>query len=344
MRAAVYMEPFRIDVVDRPDPRVVDPGDAIVRVALSCICGSDLWYYRGLSPREPGQAIGHEFLGVVEEVGNDVRGLHVGDTVIAPFMWSDGVCAHCRHGVTSACVDGGIWGALGMDGGQGEYVRVPHAQSTLVVIPEGAAAGREADFLALADVMGTGYHAAVSARVAAGSTAVVIGDGAVGVCAAIAAARLGASRVIAMSRNPVRAALMRQAGATEVFAERGDDAVSRLQDATDGIGVDAVLECVGTAESMQTALGVVRPGGTIGYVGVPHGTELPVPRLFAKNIAVAGGLAPVRAYLPQLLQEALRGDIHPGIVFDSEVSLSRISDGYGAMHDRRATKVLVVPD
>jgi len=343
MRAAVYAEPYRIALVERPDPRIVQPTDAIVRVIRSCVCGSDLWYYRGQSPREHGQTIGHEFIGIVEEIGRDVTRLAPSTVVVAPFMWSDGTCAHCRYGVTSACTAGGIWGAPGADGGQGEALRVPFADATLVPVPTPIGEDRYADLLALADVMGTGHHAAVSAGVRPGSTVAVIGDGAVGLCAVIAAHRLGAERIIAMSRTPARSALARRAGATDVLPQRGDDAVAALREATDGVGVDAALECVGTGDAMRTALAAVRPGGAIGYVGVPHGTEFPAQAMFTKNIRVGGGLAPVRTYLPELLDAVLAGQIAPGIVFDAELPLASVSEAYRLMDERAATKVMLRP-
>lgn len=338
MRAAVYEGPGRIVVTDRPDPQVVDAGDAVVRVLATCVCGSDLWYYRGLSPRVPGQAIGHELVGVVEDVGPEVRTLRCGDLVVAPFMWSDGTCAHCRYGVTSACVHGGLWGQPGADGAQGEAVRVPFADATLVPVPGGADVSGLRALLTLADVMGTGHHAAVCAGVRPGSTVAVVGDGAVGLCAVLAARRLGAGTVVALSRHPARQALATRFGADVLVAARGDEARDQLLDLTGGIGVDHVLECVGTGEAMRTALDVVRPGGRVGYVGVPHGVELPVAQLFARNVTVSGGLAPVRAYLPALLADVLAGTLDPSPVLDHEVALADIADGYRAMDERVAVK------
>jgi threonine dehydrogenase-like Zn-dependent dehydrogenase len=342
VRAAVFQQPFVIEVVDRPDPRIENSTDAVVRVTTTCVCGSDLWYFRGLSPREHGQTIGHEFLGVVEAVGSGVSELKEGDFVIAPFMWRDGDCVHCRFGVPTSCTRGGLWGAPGADGGQGEYVRVPFADATLVVVPAGAATSAVIpSLLALSDVMGTGHHAAVLSGVRAGSVVAVVGDGAVGLCGVIAAHRLGASRVIALSRHPSRSALAVGFGATDIVPERGPDAATAIRDLTAGVGVDAVLECVGTSESMSTAFDIVRPGGGIGFVGVPHGVELPVSKIFSSNIRVAGGLAPAREYLPDLLEDVLSGTISPGDVFDTEASLESIAAGYRAMDDRTATKVIV---
>ena len=342
MRAAVFQQPGLIEVVDRPDPVIRDSTDAVVRVTATCVCGSDLWYFRGLTPRQHGQTIGHEFVGVVEAVGSDVGTLRVGDFVIAPFMWSDGDCAHCLFGAPTSCTRGGIWGAPGADGAQGEAVRVPFAGATLVTVPGGhPSAELIPSLLALADVMGTGHHAAVSATVVAGGVVAVVGDGAVGLCGIIAAQRLGAERIIALSRNPQRQALAARFGATDIVAERGEDAAAALAELTGGIGVDSVLECVGTGESMATAFDIVRPGGSIGYVGVPHGTEFPVPRMFGGNIGVRGGLAPARRYLPELLTDVLAGTIDPGAVFDSRVALEDIARGYASMDDRSSIKVLV---
>lgn len=344
MKAAVFDGVRDIRFGDRPDPRIVDPTDAVVRVTLTCVCGSDLWYYRGESPRARGQAIGHEFVGIVEEIGASVSSLRVGDFVIAPFMFSDGCCPHCRNGVTSACVAGGLWAGPGLDGGQGEALRVPHADATLVRVNGGRPdRDREAALLALSDVMGTGHHAAVSAGVHAGATVVVIGDGAVGLCGVIASRRLRAGRVIVMSRHPIRATIATGLGADEVIASRGQEAVEAILEATGGVGADCVLECVGTAQSMETAFGAVRPGGRIGYVGVPHGVDFPVGQMFARNIHVAGGLAPARMYVPELLRDVLSGVIDPGKVFDGTYPLSRIGDAYRAMDERQVIKALVVP-
>ncbi|GEL48023.1 IMP dehydrogenase [Cellulomonas hominis] len=341
MRAAVFDGPGRIVVVDRPDPVVAEPTDAVVRVTATCVCGSDLWYYRGQSPREHGQTIGHEFVGVVEEVGAAVRHLRPGTQVVAPFRWNDGDCPHCTRGAPVACRRGGIWGQPGADGGQGEAVRVPFADATLVPVPDGAAPPELLpSLLALSDVMGTGHHAAVTAGVRPGSTVAVVGDGAVGLCGVLAARRLGAERVVACSRHPGRQALARRVGATDVVAGRGDEAVAELLDLTDGVGVDHVLECVGTGESMRTALAAVRPYGGVGYVGLPHGVELPVGTLFGRGLTVGGGIAPARRYLPELLADVLDGTIEPGVVFDHRVGLEQIADGYRAMDERRSVKTL----
>src|SRR5213592_3271889 len=273
MRAAIFAGPRVIEVGDRPDPAVAAPTDAVVRVVLSCVCGSDLWYYRGESPHDLGP-IGHEFIGVVEEAGPEVQRIAKGDFVIAPFIYCDGTCAHCRAEVSSQCEHGGGFGNHGIDGGQGEAVRVPLAGSTLVPVPgSGHSDEMMRSLLALSDVMCTGHHAAVSAGVRAGSVVAVVGDGAVGLCGVIAAKRLGAERIIALSRNPSRQALAREFGATDILAERGDAASEAVLELTDGVGADAALECVGTAQSFATAFGMARPGATVGFVGVPHGVE-----------------------------------------------------------------------
>lgn len=341
MRAAIFEAPGAIMVGDRPYPVVVEPTDAVVRVVLTCVCGTDVRPYRGESPFEPGP-IGHEFVGVVEDVGTDVRGITKGDLVIAPTAYSDGTCPHCRAGITTACVAGGFWTVGGIDGGQGEAVRVPFADATLVRVP-GSDHSDETmrSLLALSDVMGTGHHAAVSAGVKPGSVVAVIGDGAVGLCAIIAAQRLGAGRVIALSRNPIRQALARSFGAADVVAERGDAAAGAVLELTDGVGVDVALECVGTAQSFTTAVAVTRPGGMVGYVGVPHGVEVPIATMFLRNIGLRGGAAPVRTYIPELLDDVLEGRIDPGRVFDFETDLEGIAEAYTAMDERRAIKSLV---
>ncbi len=317
MRAAVFNEPWSIGVAERPDPAIAEPTDAVVRVVLACVCGSDLWYYRGESPFEPGP-IGHEFIGIVEDVGAEVRGVGKGDLVISPFAFSDGTCPHCRHGITTACISGGFYPANG-DGGQGDAVRVPLADGTLVVVPRsGHSDEMLLSLLTLSDVMATGHHAAVCAEVKRGDTVAVVGDGAVGVSGVLAAKRLGAERIIALSRKPVRQELARTFGATDIVAERGQAATEDVLELTDGVGVDATLECVGTGQSMQTAIGVARPGSMAGYVGVPHGVDLPIDELFYRNKGVRGGPAPARAYIPELLDDVLEGRIAPGRVLDYE--------------------------
>jgi threonine dehydrogenase-like Zn-dependent dehydrogenase len=342
MKAAVFIEPGRIEVAERPDPSIVEPTDAVVRVVLTCVCGSDLWSYRGLSDRKSGSPIGHEFVGVVEELGAEVAALAKGDLVIAPFAYSDGTCPHCLAGMTINCMHGGVWASGGMDGGQGEAVRVPFADATLVRVP-GAGHSDETmrSLLALSDVMGTGHHAAVSAGVGAGTTVAVVGDGAVGLSAVIASGRLGAARIIALSSHPARQRLARKFGATDLVAERGDEAKEAVMDLTDGVGIDAALECVGTGPAMETAFAVARPGGMVGFVGAPHGSEAPIHTMFRRNVGLRGGGAPVRAYMPELLEDVLAGRIDPGRVFDYETDLEHIAEAYAAMDERRAIKSLV---
>jgi threonine dehydrogenase-like Zn-dependent dehydrogenase len=341
MRAAVFNEPGSIGVAERPDPVIAQPTDAVVRVVLACVCGSDLWYYRGESPFEPGP-IGHEFIGIVEDVGAEVRSIARGDLVIAPFAYSDGTCPHCLHGITTACVAGGFWAGKGIDGGQGEAVRVPLADGTLVPVPgSGHSDETLASLLTLSDVMGTGHHAAVCAGVKAGDVVAVVGDGAVGLSGVLAARRLGAERIIALSRNPARQQLARDFGATDIVEGRGEEATDAVLELTNGVGADATLECVGTGQAMDTALSIARPGSMVGYVGVPHGVKLPVRDMFLRNKGVRGGAAPARVYIPELLDDVLEGRFNPGRVFDFETGLDGVAEAYAAMDERRAIKSLL---
>jgi len=349
MRATVIHAPRDIRLEEVPDPALSTGGDAIVRVVAACVCGSDLWPYRGITPVDRPRRIGHEFVGVVEEVGPDVQHVRPGDFVIAPFYVCDGTCANCRNGVSTSCLHGGWWGSDDQqggfaDGGQGERVRVPLADGTLAVVPGPVSDDEIPGLLTLSDVMGTGHHAAVSAGVTAGDTVAVVGDGAVGLCAVIAAKRLGATTIIAMSRHPQRQALAREFGATHIVEERGDAGVAAVQELTGGLGADRVLECVGTKESMDQALRSARPGGMVGFVGVPNGgPELPVRRMFNTNVGVNGGVAPVRGYIEELLPDVRSGAIRPGRVFDLELGLDDVAEAYAAMDERRATKVLLRP-
>ena len=351
MKVTTLHAPFDVRLEDGPDPELRGPRDAVIRVLASCICGSDLWPYRGDPAPSAPRPMGHEFVGVVEAAGDDVTGVRAGDLVVAPFLWSDGTCDYCRRGLQTSCRAGGGWGfpdreGRHVDAGQGERVRVPEADGTLVPVPLDADSVDDAmlrSLLALSDVMGTGHHAALAARVHAGSTVAVVGDGAVGLCAVLAARRLGAERVVAMSRHESRQELARRFGATDVVAERGEAGAKAVEDLLDGIGADAVLECVGTKASMEQALGTVRDGGSIGFVGVPHGVEFPARQLFSRNVGVAGGVAPVRAYLPELLDDVIAGRLDPGPVFDLELPLADVAQGYDAMHERRAVKVLLRP-
>ena len=350
MRATVLRAPGDVVLEDVADPTIRTPTDAVVRVVASCVCGSDLWPYRGVGfdGAEP-RRIGHELVGVVEEVGDDVRTVRPGDFVVAPFAISDGTCVHCRHGITTSCVNGTFWGSPDheghpVDGGQGELVRLPWADGTLVATPGQPDPALVPHLLTLADVMPTGHHAAVLAGVQAGSTVVVVGDGAVGLCAVLAAARLGAERVVAMSRHEPRQRLAREFGATDVVVERGKEGAKAVRELLGGTGADCVLECVGTKESMQQALASTRPGGRVGFVGVPAGgPELPAAQMFKHNLTVGGGVAPVRAYLDELLPEVLDGRLQPGRVFDLELGLADVAEAYAAMDERRAVKVMLRP-
>jgi threonine dehydrogenase-like Zn-dependent dehydrogenase len=344
MRAATLAAPRSVVVADVPDPALVDPTDAIVRVVATCICGSDLWPYRGVHDTVPGQRLGHEFVGTVVEVGPEVRTLLPGQFVITPFSWSDGTCPACLDGVTIGCDNGGFWGQPGSDGGQGEYVRVPFADGTLVGLADQPDPGVVPALLTLTDVMATGHHAAVSAGVQPGSTVAVVGDGAVGLCAVLAAGRLGAERIIALSRHPQRQAVARAFGATDVVAERGRAAVAAVRDLTDGRGAPHVLECVGTQESLETAIHSARKGGWVGFVGVPHVTDpRPIGDLFGRSVGLRGSGAWVRHYLPQLLDDVLAGTLDPSPVFDLDLPLEQAAEGYAAMDERRAIKVLLRP-
>ena len=346
MRAAIYRGPGDIAVEEVPKPEIEAPTDAIVRVTHTAICGSDLWFYRGESDRDAGSRVGHEPMGVVEAVGDDVRSVEPGDRVFAPFVVSCGRCEFCRTGLHTSCVNGDSWN--GDNGGaQGEYVRSPHADGTLVRVPDRYADDEDAlrSLLPLTDVMGTGHHAAVSAGVGAGDTCVVVGDGAVGLCAVLAARRLGAERVVAVGHHEDRLELAAAFGATETVAERGEAAVERIRELTHG-GAAHVMECVGAASAMETAIEVCRPGGTVGYVGVPHGVTdegLDIYAMFGDNITLRGGVAPVRAYAEELKADVLGGTLDPSPVFTKTVDLDGVPEGYRAMDEREAVKVLVKP-
>ncbi len=348
MKATLIHGTGDVRLEDVPDPSVQKPHDALVRVTASCVCGSDLWPYRGENPVEAPRRIGHEFVGVVEDIGSEVSTLSVGDFVIAPFLYSDNTCPHCRAGVQSACARGGGFGfddadGLLVDGGQGEYVRVPMADGTLVATPEQPDEAMVPSLLTLSDVMGTGWHAARSAGVAPGQTVVVVGDGAVGLCGVLAASRMGAERVVVMSRHAPRQAIARDFGATDVVETRGEEGEAEVVELTRGIGADAVLECVGTAQSMATAFAVARPGADVGFVGVPHGAEAPLRTMFSRNVGLRGGVAPAREYLPALRDDVLAGEIDPGRVFDLTLPLADVAEGYAAMDERRAVKTLMRP-
>ena len=343
MKTAIFNGKGNITVEERPKPGIADPTDAVVRVVMACVCGSDLWFYRGISELPHG-SVGHEFIGVIDETGDGVKDVAVGDFVISPFSWSDGTCKNCEAGFHTACVHGGFFGQGGEgDGGQAEFVRVPQADGTLVKVPgSDFSDDMMASLLALSDVMSTGYHAAVSAEVKARDTVAVVGDGAVGLSGVLSAKMLGAARIIVLgSTTESRHALAREWGATDIITVRGADAVKQLQDLTGGYGADAVLECVGTRESTETAFAVAKAGAIVGRVGVPHDAAVDAEGTFYRNVGMRGGPAPARHYQPELLKAVLAGDINPGKVFDLTTDLDHIAEAYAAMDERRAIKALV---
>jgi len=349
MKSTFLHAPGDIRVEEVADPVILAPSDAIVRVTAACVCGSDLWPYRGVRSFGHPISMGHELVGIVEEIGAEVTTVKPGDFVISPFSFSDNTCQSCRAGFQSACDHVAFFGStdsagLATVGAQSELARIPMADGSLVVVPAPFDEALVPDLLSLADVMSTGHHAAVSARVGAGDVVVVVGDGAVGLSGVLAASRLGAARVIAMSRHDDRADVARAFGATDVVAERGDAGVAAIRELLGGELADAALECVGTEESMDQAIGAVRGGGRVGYVGVPAGgSRLPIGALFSRNITVGGGMAPARHYIPELLPDVLSGAIHPGLVFDLELRLDDAAEGYAAMDERRAIKSLLRP-
>ena len=342
MRATVMYGAGEVRVDDVPDARLVEPTDALVTVTRAAICGSDLWPYKSMEHTETGRRMGHEFIGVVEDVGPEVRTLKAGDLVVTPFLWSDGTCVFCREGLHTSCLHGGRYGDDGVDGGQGEAVRVPQADGTLLVLPIDRDDALMPSLLALSDVMATGHHAALSAEVGPGKSVAVVGDGAVGLCGVIASRRLGAEQIILLGHHPDRVALGKEFGATDVVSERGDEAVERVRELTGGFGAHSVLECVGLGESTTTAMSIARPGGAVGRVGVPQEESIPEGvSTFFGNVTIAGGPAPARAYIEGLLPDVLEGRIEPGRVFDRAGPLDEVPDGYRAMNDREALKVLI---
>jgi threonine dehydrogenase-like Zn-dependent dehydrogenase len=344
MRATVMFGAGDVRIENIPDARLVEPTDAVVTVTRACICGSDLWPYKSMEPSETGHVMGHEAVGVVESVGADVCTVKPGDLVVMPFAWSDGACDFCREGLHTSCIRGGFFGNEEIAGAQAEAVRVPLADGTLYVLPVGTDNALLPSLLTLSDVMGTGHHAAVTARVGPGKTVAVVGDGAVGLCGVIAARRLGAERIIIMGRHPDRIALAIEFGATDVVGERGEEAIERVREITGGFGAHSVLECVGTEQATLTAISIARPGGAVGRVGVPHYETIPGSEpAFYNNVTVGGGPAPVRAYIEELLPDVLEGRIEPGRVFDRVVGLDGVPDGYRAMNEREALKVMVKP-
>jgi threonine dehydrogenase-like Zn-dependent dehydrogenase len=323
---------------DVPEPKIIQPTDAIIRLAASCVCGSDLWSYRGISPVNQPTPMGHEYCGFVEEVGSAVRSVKPGQFVIGSFFASDNTCPHCNRGYQSSCQHREFVG-----GAQAPLLRVPLADGTLVATPGLPSKEIIPGLLATSDVLGTGWFAADAANVKPGMTVVVVGDGAVGLLAILAAKQMGAERIIAMSRHEKRQKLALEFGAAEIVTERGDEGVARIKELTKGVGADAVLECVGTQESMMQAIQSTRPGGYVSYVGVPHDMSLNGEQLFFSHVHLHGGPAPVRRYLPKLIDLVWTEKIQPGKVFDFELPLDQVAEGYAAMDERRAIKTLLRP-
>jgi threonine dehydrogenase-like Zn-dependent dehydrogenase len=344
MRSTVMHAAGDVRIENVPDAAISQPTDAVIRVTRACICGSDLWPYRSMQPSDQGQRMGHEAIGVVEEVGSEVLTIRRGDVVVMPFAISDGTCVFCHEGLPTACIHVGFFGNGGNDGAQAEAIRIPYADGTLFALSAGEDDALMASLLTLSDVMGTGHHAAVVAKVSPGKNVAVVGDGAVGLCGVIAAKRLGAERIILLGRHPDRIALAREFGATDVVSTRGAEAVEQVRQLTGGQGAHAVLECVGLGQAMDTAVQIARPGGAIGRVGVPQDPAMPGSQLaFYHNVTVGGGPAPVRAYIPELLPDIMEGRIQPGRVFDRVVSLDAVPQGYRDMDARKALKVMVRP-
>jgi len=344
MNAAVMYEAGDVRIENVPDAAIEQPTDAVIRVTRACICGSDLWPYKDMEPTDGGVRMGHEALGVVEEIGADVRNVKKGDLVIMPFAFSDGTCEFCEEGLNTSCIHGGFFGLYSGCGAQAEAVRIPQADGTLYTVPNTEDDQLLASLLTLSDVMGTGFHAALMAAVEEGDKVAVVGDGAVGLCGVIAADLLGAEQIIILGRHQQRTELAKEFGATDVVSERGDEAVERVLDLTGGYGVHAVLECVGSEQSMATSVNIARPGGAVGRVGVPHyngGQQ--ADNTFFKNITVSGGPAPVRAYIEDLLPAIMDGIIDPGRVFDRTMSLAETPEGYRAMNERESLKVMIRP-
>jgi threonine dehydrogenase-like Zn-dependent dehydrogenase len=338
MRGAVIYAPGDVRFEELDHPKIIKPTDAVIRTVATCVCGSDLWPYRGLEPFDEPHPMGHEYVGIVEEAGSEVTNVKPGQFVVGSFATSDNSCANCRNGWQSSCLHREFMSTC-----QADYVRIPNAHGTLVATDDHPDGELVPSLLAVSDVMGTGWYAAVAAEVKPGSTAVVVGDGAVGLCGVIAAKELGAERIIAMSRHASRQKLALEFGATDVVSERGEEGIARVKDLTAGIGADSVLECVGTAEAMQQALRSARPGGNVGFVGVPHDVAVDGQELFFSHVGLRGGPAPVRAYLPDLIDRVLTGRINPGRVFDLTLPLDQVAEGYKAMDERRAIKALLKP-
>src|SRR5438552_13618603 len=338
MRGTMLYGPRDVRFEERPDPTIIEPTDAIIRISAACVCGSDLWPYRGIEPTTQPRPMGHEYCGMVEEVGSAVKNIKPGQFVIGSFFASDNTCPNCQFGYQSGCQH-----AEFISTAQAPVLRVPLANGTLVATPDVPSDDLIPSLLALSDVMGTGWFAAVAANVKPGKTVAVVGDGAVGLLGVLSAKQMGAERIIVMSRHAARQKIAREFGATDIVAERGDEGVARIKDLTQGIGVDSVVECGGTEESLRQEVRCSRPGGAIGYVGVPHGVELGGEKLFYTHVHLHGGPAPVRQYLPKLIDLVLNGKINPGKVFDLTLPLEQVAEGYRAMDERRAIKALLRP-
>jgi len=341
MRATVMYGAGDVRIENVADARLIEATDAIVRVSLACICGSDLWPYNLMDQSEKSRLMGHEAIGIVETVGADVRTVKIGDVVVMPFAYSDGTCDFCQEGLHTSCVHGGFFGTPDVAGAQAEAVRIPLADGTLFVLSVSKDDSLMPSLLTLSDVMGTGHHAALTARVSPGKRVAVVGDGAVGLCGVIAARRLGAEQIIILGRHADRIALAKEFGATDIVSERGEAAVERVKEMTQGFGVHSVLECVGTDQAIHTAIAIARPGGAVGRVGVPHYETIPAKQGFFDNITVSGGPAPVRAYIEELLPDIVEGRIQPGRVFDRVMGLDEVPDGYRAMNERESIKVMI---
>ena len=340
MKGAVLFGPRDVRFVERQDPTLIEPTDAIIRMSATCVCGSDLWPYRGIDAPNGPTPMGHEYCGIVEEVGGGVRTVKPGQFVVGSFFASDNTCAICRAGYQSRCVHAVPMGA---EGAQAPFLRVPLADGTLVATRELPSADMIPSLLSASDVLGTGWFGADAAAVGPGKTVAIVGDGAVGLCAVLAARQMGAERIIAMSRHEDRQRLAREFGATDIVTERGDEGVARIKDMTAGLGAHSVIEAVGTQESMMQAIRSTRAGGHVGFVGVTHGVELPGRELFFAEVHLHGGPAPVRQYLPKLIDLIVNGEIDPGKVFDLTLPLDRVAEGYRAMDERRAIKALLLP-
>jgi threonine dehydrogenase-like Zn-dependent dehydrogenase len=338
MQGAVLYGPRDVRFEDRREPTIVEPTDAIISLSVTCICGSDLWPYRGANPVTAPTPMGHEYCGIVEEVGRGVSSIAKGQFVIGSFFASDNTCPHCQFGYQTSCQHRELVG-----GAQAPLLRVPLADGTLVATRDVPSADLFPSLLALSDVMGTGWFAADAANVKPGATVAVVGDGAVGLLGVLSARQMGAERIIAMSRHETRQKLAREFGATDIVTERGDQGIAVIKELTKGVGADSVLECVGTPESMAQAIGIARPGGSVGYVGVPHGVTLDAANLFFRHVRLLGGPAPVRRYLPDLIDRVLKGQMNPGKVFDLTLPLNQVAEGYRAMDERRAIKTLLRP-